>query len=95
MYVRNLTHDLSEVKLKEIFKDYGNVERVKKLKDYAFIHFEERADAVRALSELNGLSINGTKLEVCWAKPPSDKKKKEEVLIARERRMKNMLLERK
>lgn len=30
------------------------VERVKKLKDYAFIHFSEREEALRALKAING-----------------------------------------
>lgn len=30
------------------------VERVKKLKDYAFIHFSERDEALRALKAING-----------------------------------------
>lgn len=46
MYVRNLTQDCTEEKLKEAFEVYGVVERVKKIKDYAFIHFEDRDSAV-------------------------------------------------
>lgn len=47
LYVRNLTQDCSEEKLKEAFEAYGVVDRVKKIKDYAFIHFEDRDAAVR------------------------------------------------
>lgn len=47
LYVRNLTQDISEEKLKEAFEVYGKVERVKKIKDYAFIHFEDRDNAVK------------------------------------------------
>lgn len=47
LYVRNLTQDCSEEKLKESFEQYGKIERVKKIKDYAFIHFEDRDNAVR------------------------------------------------
>lgn len=47
LYVRNLTQDISEEKLKESFELYGKVERVKKIKDYAFIHFEDRDNAVK------------------------------------------------
>lgn len=46
MYVRNLTQECSEEKLKEAFEVFGVVERVKKIKDYAFIHFEDRDAAV-------------------------------------------------
>lgn len=47
LYVRNLTQEISEEKLKESFEQYGKVERVKKIKDYAFIHFEDRENAVK------------------------------------------------
>lgn len=47
LYVRNLTQDISEEKLKETFESFGKVERVKKIKDYAFIHFEERDHAIK------------------------------------------------
>ncbi|KAL0275100.1 UNVERIFIED_CONTAM: hypothetical protein PYX00_003065 [Menopon gallinae] len=91
LYVRNLTQDCSEEKLKESFEVYGKIDRVKKIKDYAFIHFEDRDNAVRALNELNGKDLAGACIEVSLAKPPSDKKKKEEVLRARERRMMQMM----
>ena len=54
LYVRNLTSDVTEDQLKEKFGAYGKVERVKKIKDYGFVHFEERDDAVKAMEELNG-----------------------------------------
>lgn len=43
------------------------------------------------MNELNGKEIGGSHIEVSLAKPPSDKKKKEEMLRARERRMLQML----
>ena len=42
LYVRNLTASVTEDKLREVFEVHGKVERVKKIKDYAFVHFEER-----------------------------------------------------
>lgn len=47
LYVRNLTQDITEEALKEEFEHYGNVERVKKIKDYAFVHFDDRDCAVK------------------------------------------------
>ncbi|KAJ3627440.1 hypothetical protein MTP99_014815 [Tenebrio molitor] len=91
LYVRNLTQEISEEKLKEAFELYGKVERVKKIKDYAFIHFEDRENAVKAMEELDGKEMGGSNIEVSLAKPPSDKKKKEEILRARERRMMQMM----
>ncbi|KRG02196.1 heterogeneous nuclear ribonucleoprotein Q isoform X13 [Drosophila mojavensis] len=91
LYVRNLTQDVTEDKLKEQFEQYGKVERVKKIKDYAFIHFEDRDSAVEAMRGLNGKEVGASNIEVSLAKPPSDKKKKEEILRARERRMMQMM----
>ncbi|XP_039750739.1 heterogeneous nuclear ribonucleoprotein R isoform X1 [Pararge aegeria] len=91
LYVRNLTQDITEEALKEAFENYGAVERVKKIKDYAFVHFEDRDCAVKAMQEIDGKDMGGARLEVSLAKPPSDKKKKEEILRARERRMTQMI----
>ena len=54
LYVRNLKSEVTEEQLKEKFEAYGKVERVKKIKDYGFIHFEERDSALRAMEDLNG-----------------------------------------
>lgn len=91
LYVRNLTQDITEEKLKEVFEAHGKVERVKKIKDYAFIHFEDRDNAVKAMEALDSKELGGSNIEVSLAKPPSDKKKKEEILRARERRMMQMM----
>ncbi|XP_041968214.1 heterogeneous nuclear ribonucleoprotein R-like isoform X1 [Aricia agestis] len=91
LYVRNLTQDISEEALKAEFEQFGHVERVKKIKDYAFVHFDDRDCAVKAMHELDGKELGGSRLEVSLAKPPSDKKKKEEILRARERRMTQMI----
>ena len=42
LYVRNLTSSVSEEKLREVFEAYGKIDRVKKIKDYAFVHFDDR-----------------------------------------------------
>lgn len=52
LFVRNLANSVTEEILEKSFSEYGNLERVKKLKDYAFIHFEERDDAVKVLLPL-------------------------------------------
>lgn len=53
LYVRNLTADVTEEILKEKFETFGKVERVKKIKDYGFVHFEDRDHAVKAMDTLN------------------------------------------
>ena len=76
VYVRNLTPTVDEDKLTELFKQYGEIEKCKKIKDYAFVHFKERENAVRAIEELNGQEIDDLKIEVALAKPQTDKKER-------------------
>jgi len=54
LYVRNLKSDVTEDQLREKFEVHGKVERVKKVKDYGFIHFEDRDSALHAMQLLNG-----------------------------------------
>ncbi|TRY56562.1 hypothetical protein DNTS_008395 [Danionella cerebrum] len=76
LFVRKLTPSVTEELLEKTFSQFGKLERVKKLKDYAFVHFEERSAAVKAMQEMNGKELCGEKLEIVLAKPP-DKKSKE------------------
>ncbi|TWW68482.1 Heterogeneous nuclear ribonucleoprotein Q [Takifugu flavidus] len=75
LFVRNLANSVTEEILEKSFSEYGNLERVKKLKDYAFIHFEERDGAVKALEEMNGKELEGEPIEIVFAKPPDQKRK--------------------
>ncbi|RLW08983.1 hypothetical protein DV515_00002662 [Chloebia gouldiae] len=71
LYVRNLMISTTEDKIKAEFNKFkpGVVERVKKLRDYAFVHFFHREDAVAAMSVMNGKCIDGASIEVTLAKP--------------------------
>ncbi|XP_061901212.1 heterogeneous nuclear ribonucleoprotein Q isoform X3 [Entelurus aequoreus] len=75
LFVRNLANDVTEETLEKSFSHFGKLERVKKLKDYAFIHFEERQGAVKALEDLNGKELEGEPIEIVFAKPPDQKRK--------------------
>ncbi|XP_046869921.1 heterogeneous nuclear ribonucleoprotein R-like [Hypomesus transpacificus] len=76
LFVRNLATPVTEELLEKTFSHFGKLERVKKLKDYAFVHFEDRDAAVKAMQEMNGKELEGEEIEIVLAKPP-DKKKKE------------------
>jgi len=77
LYVRNLKADVTEEQLKERFEPYGKIERVKKVKDYGFVHFEDRDDALKAMNDLNGAKLGDSEMEVSLAKPPSENKQKQ------------------
>uniref|UniRef100_A0A671XFB9 Heterogeneous nuclear ribonucleoprotein R n=1 Tax=Sparus aurata TaxID=8175 RepID=A0A671XFB9_SPAAU len=76
LFVRKLATAVTEELLEKTFSQFGKLERVKKLKDYAFVHFEERDAAVKAMDEMNGKELGGEEIEIVLAKPP-DKKRKE------------------
>uniref|UniRef100_A0A674AMV7 Probable RNA-binding protein 46 n=1 Tax=Salmo trutta TaxID=8032 RepID=A0A674AMV7_SALTR len=73
LYVRNLMMTTTEDTLRQEFSRFkpGTVERVKKLTDYAFVHYHSREDAVTALHLMNGALIDGATIEVTLAKPVS------------------------
>lgn len=71
LQVRNLMLSTTEETLRQEFSRFkpGSVERVKKLTDYAFIHYRCREDAITALGLMNGAQIDGASMEVMLAKP--------------------------
>ncbi|XP_077936246.1 RNA-binding protein 47 isoform X8 [Gasterosteus aculeatus] len=71
LYVRNLMMETSEETIRQVFSqwNHGCVERVKKIRDYAFVHFTSREDAVMAMDHLNGTEVEGSCIEVTLAKP--------------------------
>lgn len=71
LYVRNLMLSTSEEMIEKEFNSIkpGAVERVKKIRDYAFVHFSNREDAVEAMKALNGKVLDGSPIEVTLAKP--------------------------
>jgi Q family heterogeneous nuclear ribonucleoprotein R len=77
LYVRNLKSDVTEAMLRTTFEVYGAVEKVKKVKDYGFVHFTERDSALNALETLNGTKVGDSEMHISLAKPPTDAKTKE------------------
>uniref|UniRef100_A0A5K3FHJ4 Apobec1 complementation factor n=1 Tax=Mesocestoides corti TaxID=53468 RepID=A0A5K3FHJ4_MESCO len=74
LYVRNLMLSTTEDQLRAQFLEVAGagdqaIERVKKISDYAFIHFKDREVAQICLDKLNGTIIDGSIVEVTWAKP--------------------------
>jgi Q family heterogeneous nuclear ribonucleoprotein R len=69
LYVRNLLIDTSEDILRNHFQQFGKVERVKKIRDYAFIHFVEREGAEVAMDAGEQQNVDGATVEISFAKP--------------------------
>ena len=82
LYVSNLPQrleDASEVAIARVFDaaagGRGAVERVKRMKNFAFVHFRTRAAAEAALAATTGpgsapLMFGGNVVKVQWSKPP-------------------------
>ena len=73
LFVRNLMLSTTENTLRDLFNKlsggHDNVERVKKTKDYAFVHFTSRAAAETALASCSSLTVEEAAVEVVWSKP--------------------------
>ncbi|XP_070199264.1 probable RNA-binding protein 46 isoform X3 [Littorina saxatilis] len=72
LYVRNLMLQTTEETLREVFSRAAGgreIDRVKKIRDYAFVHFRAREDAIKAMNVTNGTTIEGSQVEVVLAKP--------------------------
>ncbi|ESO01760.1 hypothetical protein HELRODRAFT_112672 [Helobdella robusta] len=71
LYIRNLmTTTTEEIILQAVVQALnGRREAVKKLKDFAFVHFKERDDALRVMQALDNTTMDGSRIEVVLAKP--------------------------
>ncbi|XP_064596698.1 probable RNA-binding protein 46 [Liolophura sinensis] len=72
LHVRNLMSTTTEDKIIKLCSQVVGrddaVERVEKIKDYAFIQFKDRDDAIMAMTKLNGMNVEGACLEAAWAR---------------------------
>lgn len=83
LYVRNLKEAVTEQKLRELFEPHGEVEKIKRIKDYAFIHYKERDAAVQAMKALNHTPIEEVAIEISLAKPQGDQNQKKKLAMKR------------
>lgn len=75
LFVRNLATTVTEEILEKSFSEFGKLERVKKLKDYAFVHSKDRGPAVKAMGKTNGKEREGEGIETAFPKPPGKKRR--------------------
>jgi len=72
LYVRNLMLHTTEEQLEREFTAIvpsDAIERVKKIRDYGFVHFSNRENAIKCMKALNGKLLDGAPMEVTLAKP--------------------------
>ncbi|MGD9316384.1 MAG: RNA-binding protein [Anaerolineae bacterium] len=81
LYVGNLNYDTTEDTLRALFAACGEVESVRVITDrytgrsrgFAFVEMATEEGAEKAISEVNGKSVDGRQLRVDKAKPRSDR----------------------
>lgn len=71
LYVRNFKISTPPETIQTVFENAINkkIERVKKIYDYSFVHFYEREHAELAMTKLNNTEVDGSHIEIRWAKP--------------------------
>ncbi|PQP92442.1 heterogeneous nuclear ribonucleoprotein R [Prunus yedoensis var. nudiflora] len=82
VYVKNLPKDITQESLKELFERHGKITKVvlppakagHEKSRFGFVHFAERACAMKALKNTEKYEIDGQVLECSLAKPQADQK---------------------
>ncbi len=77
LYIGNLSYQTTETTLSELFGEIGKVASVNLITDrmtgrsrgFAFVEMEEESDAQKAITELNGKSVDERDLKVAEARP--------------------------
>ena len=81
IYVGNLPKTTTEDKVRDLFKEYGEILDVKLIKDqyshelrgFGFVEMPSKPDAEKAIQELNGSEFEGNVLTVNEARPRNDR----------------------
>jgi RNA recognition motif-containing protein len=82
IYVGNLPSDIKDEELKELFSQHGRVDSVKVIRDmftqtsrgFGFVEMPGKAEAEKALNELNSFELKGKKLIVNEARPQRERR---------------------
>ncbi|MBN2001259.1 RNA-binding protein [candidate division KSB1 bacterium] len=82
IYVGNLSQDVQEEELKELFEAYGQIDTVSIVKDkysggskgFGFVEMPSKEEALSAIDGLNGKELKGKTLTVNEARPRTDKR---------------------
>jgi cold-inducible RNA-binding protein len=77
LYVGNIPYNATEVDLKELFSEYGEIESLKIMKDeftdrskgFGFVEMVKEEDAKKTIATLNGKDFKGKSLTVAEARP--------------------------
>jgi RNA recognition motif-containing protein len=82
IYVGNLSYEVTEEDLSNVFAEYGTVKRVQlptdretgRLRGFAFVEMETEAEETAAIDSLDGAEWMGRDLKVNKAKPREERR---------------------
>jgi len=77
IYVGNLTYNMTEDSLRELFEPYGEVTSVKIIKDrltdrsrgFGFVEMSNKDEAETAIQKIDGTEVEGRNMKVNLARP--------------------------
>jgi len=81
LYVGNLSYEMSESQLSDLFTPFGAIESAKIITDkytgnskgFGFVEMSSREEGEKAISELNGKQINNRAITVNEARPKPER----------------------
>lgn len=86
IFIANLDFDITSDDLRATFAQFGEVSyahvvydnKTKRSKGYGYVEMEDADQAIAAIQALNGMDVNGRKLDVKVASPKGSRPKKQE-----------------
>ena len=83
IYCGNLSYDINEEELQQLFEEFGPVVRTNIIKDrdtgnpkgFGFVEMENQADGQKAIEDLDGTPVKGRDIRVNEARPRADRPK--------------------
>jgi RNA recognition motif-containing protein len=81
IYVGNLSFDMNDDQLNQIFAPFGTISSARVIKDkftdrsrgFGFVEMDNNEEADKAIAALNGKDVDGRALKVSEARPREDK----------------------
>jgi len=81
IYVGNLSYDVSEEALSQLFSEYGQVDTARIISDkatgrskgFGFVEMSSESEAQAAIEALNGKEVDGREIKVNEAMPKTDR----------------------
>jgi len=92
IYVGNLSYNVKDDDLMEIFKEYGEISSAKVITDkftgrsrgFGFVEMPNNAEAQNAIKELNDAELDNRNIKVNEAREPDQKEKVQAIITGEE-----------